>query len=97
MFDKDTVNIYDANDTIITVTKDAILRGWRDTGIKLWQIPLVEVVRNLNTDTIIVNKPPTEFLPDRPPTEEAIHNVYELKTSPELVRYLHTAAGFATT
>jgi hypothetical protein len=26
VFDKDTVNIYDANDTIITVTRDAILR-----------------------------------------------------------------------
>jgi len=32
VFDKDTVNIYDANDTTITVTKDAILRGWRDTA-----------------------------------------------------------------
>ena len=56
----------------------------------------MEVVRNVNTDTIIVTKPPTEFLPDRPPTEEAIQNVYELKTSPELVRYLHAAAGFPT-
>ena len=36
VFDKDTVNVYDANDTIITVTKDAILRGWRDTDNKLW-------------------------------------------------------------
>jgi hypothetical protein len=96
VFDKDTVNIYDANDTIITVTKDAILRGWRDTDNKLWRIPLVDVVRNPNTDTIIINRPPTEFLPDRSPTEEAIHNVYELKTSPELVRYLHAAAGFPT-
>ena len=57
---------------------------------------LVDVVQNVNTDTIIVNRPPTEFLPDRPPTEEAIHNVYELKTSPELIRYLHAAAGFPT-
>jgi hypothetical protein len=56
----------------------------------------VDVVQNVNTDTIIVNQPPTEFLPDRPPTEEAIHNVYELKTSPEPVRYLHMAAGFPT-
>jgi len=96
VFDKDTVNIYDANDTIITVTRDAILRGWRDKSNKLWRIPLVEVVQNVNTDTIIVNQPPTEFLPDHPPTEEAIHNVYELKTSPELVRYLHAAAGFPT-
>ena len=44
----------------------------------------------------VVNRPPTEFLPDCPPTEQAIHNVYELKTSPELVRYLHAAAGLPT-
>jgi hypothetical protein len=36
VFDKDTVNVYNANDTIITVTKDAILQGWRDTDNKLW-------------------------------------------------------------
>jgi hypothetical protein len=79
-----------------TVTKDAILRGWRDMDNKFWQIPLVDVVQNVNTDTIAVNRPPAEFLPDRPPTEEAIHNVYELKTSPELIRYLHAAARFPT-
>ncbi len=96
VFDKDTVNVYDANDTIITVTRDAILRGWRDTDNKLWRIPLVDMVQNLNTDTIIFNRPPTEFLPNRLPTEEAIYNVYELKTTPELVRYHHAAAGFPT-
>jgi len=96
VFDKDTVNVYDANDTIITITKDAIVREWWDTDNKLWQIPLVDVVQNQNTDTIIVNRPPTEFLPNRPPTEDAIHNVYELKTAPELVRYHHAAAGFPT-
>ena len=31
VFDKDTVNVYDTNDTIITVTRVAILRGWWDT------------------------------------------------------------------
>ena len=56
VFDKDTVNVYDANDTIITVTRDAILRGWRDTN-NMWRIPLVDMVQNLNTDTIIVNRP----------------------------------------
>jgi hypothetical protein len=96
VFDKDSVNVYDANDTIITVTRDAILRGWRDTDNKLWRIPLVDMVQNLNTDTIIVNRPPTEFLPNRLPTEEAIYNVYELKTTPELFRYYHVAAGFPT-
>ena len=31
VFDKDTINVYDSNNTIITVTRDAILRGWRPT------------------------------------------------------------------
>ena len=75
IFDKEEVNIYDANDTIITVTRGAILRGYRDPKSTLWRIPLVNVVRNDNTDTIIVNKPPSEFLPTRPQPSDAIHNV----------------------
>jgi hypothetical protein len=54
------------------------------------------MVQNQNTDTIIVNRPPTEFLPNRPPTKDAIHNVYELKMTPELIRYHHTTDGFPT-
>jgi len=73
-----------------------VLRGWREAGENLWRIPIVETVRNNNTDTIIVNKTPTEFLPDRPEPSEAIQNVYKLKTQPELVRYHHEAAGFPT-
>jgi hypothetical protein len=95
-FNKDTVNVYNANNTIVTVTKDAILQGWWDTDNKLWQIPLVDVVQNQNTDTIIVNRPPSEFLPNCASPKEAIHNVYELKTTPELVRYHHAATGFPT-
>ena len=96
IFDKEEVNIYDANNTIIMVSRGAILRGWMDTKSNLWRIPLVEIVRNNNTDTIIVNRPPTEFLPERPPPTDAIHNVCELKTQPELVCYYHAAAGFPT-
>ena len=55
IFDKEEVNIYDANDTIIMVSRGAILRGWMDTKSNLWRIPVVEVVRNNNTDTIVVN------------------------------------------
>ena len=96
IFDNEEVNIYDANDTIIAVTRGAILRGWKCKITGLWRIPLVDIVRNNNTDTVIVNRPPTEFLPSRPPPIDAIHNVYELKTQPELVRYYHAAAGFPT-
>ena len=44
------------------------------------------MVRKNNMDTIIVNRPPTEFLPARPPPTDAIYNVYKLKMQPELVR-----------
>jgi hypothetical protein len=54
-FDKEEVNIYDTNNTIIAVTRGAILRGWWDAATKLWHIPLIAVVRNNNTNTIIVN------------------------------------------
>jgi hypothetical protein len=97
IFDRDKVNIYDQRDTVITVSQSAILRGWREQGTNdLWRIPLIPVVRNNNTDTIIVKRPPSEYLPNRPAPSEAIHNVYELKTQPELIRYLHAAAGFPT-
>ena len=95
IFDKEEVNIYDANDMVITVTIGAILHGFKCPD-KMWQHPLVDMVRNNNTDTVIVNRPPIEFLPERPPPTDAIHNVYELKTQPELVGYYHAAAGFPT-
>ncbi len=55
------------------------------------------VVRNNNTNsTVILNRPPTKFLPKHSPPADAFHNVYELKTQPEYVRYYHAAAGFPT-
>jgi hypothetical protein len=45
---------------------------------------------------VLCDQCPTEFLPDRPPPSDAIHNVYKLKTQPELVQYYHAAAGFPT-
>ncbi len=96
IFDKDEVNIYDANNTVVTVTRVAILRGWQCKQIKLWQVPPVKDVTNNNTQTVLCNCPPSEFLPEQLPPPEAINNVYELKTQPELVRYYHAAAGFPT-
>ncbi len=96
MVDKEMVNIYDANDTIFTVSKGAILCGFCNLVLNFYQIPLVDMVRNNNTDTIIDNRPPTEFLPDQPPPNEAVHNICELKTQPELVWYHHTSKGFPT-
>ena len=51
---------------------------------------------NLNTDTVMVDKYPTEYLSARPPPIEASFNVFELKKQPEIVRYYHAAPGFPT-
>jgi hypothetical protein len=96
IFDNKEVNIYDTHDTTYKVWQAAILRGWFDKTASLWQMPLIPVVLNSNTDTVLVNKPPTEFIPDCLPAIKAIHNVYELKTQPEFVRYLHACVGFPT-
>ena len=96
IFDGKKVNIYDAYNTKIVVTKQAILRGWFDKDANLWQIPLVPIVLNNNTDTVLVSKPPTEFLYNHPPPTKTIHNIYKLKTQPELIQYLHAVAGFPT-
>ncbi len=87
IFDKDTVNLFDANNLIITATKGAILQGWQDKNSNLWCIPLVCMVRNLNTDTVLLK---------RPHPVEAVQSVYKLKTQLELVWYLHVSAGFLT-
>ncbi len=57
IFDKEAVNIYDANDTTITVTRGAILCGFKCPMTGMWRIPLVDLVRNNNTDTVIINYP----------------------------------------
>jgi hypothetical protein len=96
VFDKEMVNVYDANDTIFTISRGAILCGFCDSVLHLYRIPLVDMVWNNNTNTIIVNCPPIEYLPDRHPPSKAVYNVYGLKTQPELVQYHHASAGFPT-
>ena len=41
IFDKDKVNIYGISDTLITVHKHAVLKGWRHPESGLWRILLV--------------------------------------------------------
>jgi hypothetical protein len=85
VFDGKEVNIYDASNTEFIVMREAILRGWFEKTANIWRIPLLPLIQNTNTDTVLVKKPPTEFLPNRPPPAKALHNVYELKTQPKLI------------
>ncbi len=94
VFNDKEVNVYNASNTKVIVTSQAIWRGWLDKDANLYCIPLVPIVFNNNTKTVLVCKPLTKFLPDRPPPTKATHNVYKLKMQPELVWYLHAVAGF---
>ena len=86
IFDEDGVNIHDATNTKVTVSQGSVLRGWRLQDDGLWRIPLVPTVKNVNPDTILLNKPPADFLTNnRPPPIDKIINPYELKTWPELI------------
>ena len=98
ILDKEKVEIFDANNTKVITTRGAVLRGFRCPVTKLHRIPLkpVNEITNLNTETILCDRPPTELLMDRPPAIEAIHNVYELRTQAEMIRFYHAAAGFPT-
>ena len=53
IFDKDEVNINDANKITIVVSRDAILQGWRYKQTNLWQVPLIKHIINNNTDTVL--------------------------------------------
>ena len=71
------VLIYDGEDLKMTVSTDAVLRGWRDEPSGLWRVPLKEAVSNENEDTILI---------DRPDPSETMNNVYELPSTAQTIR-----------
>ena len=81
VFDKEEVNIYDANDIVIKTTRGAVLRGWRVPKEGLWRIPIVRGAcqsSNQNTDTAAISASPQQMLLDLlPPTQDIVSNVYE--------------------
>ena len=51
------VNIYDGRTATITVSEDAVLKGWWCPHTKLWRIPLPAQVTDLNMHTLLLNGP----------------------------------------
>ncbi len=66
--------MYDAHNTQVIVTREAVINDWHKDKTGMWWVALVPIVSNINTDTVLVDQPPTEFLPDRPLPTKAIHN-----------------------
>ena len=46
------VTVHWSDDIVIKVTKEVILRGWRD-GSGLWRVPIKDEVENEITDTLL--------------------------------------------
>ncbi len=57
IYDKDEVNFYNTRTTKITVSEEAILTGWQCSHQKMWRVPLVPIVTNLNTDMLLLDHP----------------------------------------
>ena len=77
----------DMGDLQLSISDEAILRGWRCKNYELWWVPLTPVVLNKNTDTILLN---------RPNPEHAINSAYKSPNSKQLVRYLHACVVCST-
>ncbi len=57
IYDKSEVNFYKAKATKITVSEEAVLKGWPFPAAGLWWLPLVENPVNLNTNTLLLDHP----------------------------------------
>jgi hypothetical protein len=57
IYDDKEVNFYNSTSTKITVSADAILKGWQCPQAKLLHVPLVDNVRNKNTYTLLLDHP----------------------------------------
>jgi hypothetical protein len=69
IYNNKEVNYYKKATTKIIVSEDEVLRGWRCPRDKLWCVPLVPNVQNLNTDTILL---------DHPLGHSSFHAMYEV-------------------
>ena len=57
LYDGDRVNIYNGWTATITVSEDAVLKGWWCPCTKLWRITLQSQVTDLNMHTLLLNDP----------------------------------------
>ena len=55
--DRSEVNLYDKQSVNITVSEEAVLKGWRCPNTKIWRIPLQTHIINLTTQTLLLNGP----------------------------------------
>ena len=78
----------------ITTSRAAIMKGWRVPEEGVWRFPLLPTE---GAPAFNSQRSPQEILRAQPPPlPDKILNVYNLKTTPELIWYYHVAAVFPT-
>jgi hypothetical protein len=70
--DENEVNFYDTKTTKTAISAEAVLKGWCCPCMNLWRVPLVPIVTNLNTDTLIL---------DHPSGQNSLNSMYTIKTN----------------
>ena len=81
IYDEDEVNIYN-NTAKIQVNEKAVLKGYRcRRSGGLWRVPLVPVVTNENTDTVIL---------DSTDGQQCKHKMWHIPTNPKIQQHLST-------
>ena len=74
------MQVLDATKSKILVSREAVLRGWRDQQ-GLWRVPIKD------GETMALSQ---EDL------EESLNNVFDLPSTEQTIKYLHACAGFPT-
>ena len=76
IFDDDEVNVYDTYNTVITVSRSEVLRGYKCPQSGLWRTPLtknpITKMTNLNTETVIYR--PDRQIPYQVQQRISVHN-----------------------
>jgi hypothetical protein len=86
VFTPNEVLVYDG---AVEANKVPVWKGWRDSETGLWRVPLVDKVKNLNTDTKVLQQ--EEMIQA---FNERTLSVYNLPSKAESIKYLHAALGF---
>jgi hypothetical protein len=80
------VNYYEKVTTKIIMSEDAVLQGWQCPSNKLWCVPLVTNVCNLNMETILL---------DHPLGHLSLHTMYEVANTTLTCQHINAISALA--
>ncbi len=86
VYNNKEVNYCEKATTKIIVSENLVLRGWQCPCDKLWHVPLVTDVCNLNTDLILL---------DHPLGHSSLHAMYEVPNTALTCQHIDAISAFA--